>query len=229
MTSPDLTTRTSVRPWRAPVIAAAAVLTLSVVATALLLLGVRQGSGMSLWDGPTLTWMVAHRVPVATTVLTVVSAFGPGVYYWSLALLVVVLFAIRRRWVDALLFALALLAADTVSRVMKQAVHRARPPETLVLGPFEPSFAFPSGHTIAAAAFALALAYMWWRARRGRIRAVVALASALMITALMATSRLYLADHWLTDVVASTVLAFGIMAVVALLDVYLQQRFRRVT
>jgi undecaprenyl-diphosphatase len=169
--------------------------------------------------------MVAHRALVATTVLTAVSAFGPGLYYWSLALVVVVVFAVRRRWIDALLFALALVGADTLPRVVKQAVHRARPPAALVLGPFEPSFAFPSGHTIAAAVFALALAYTWWRARRGRVRAVVGLVSALMITALMATSRLYLADHWLTDVLASTALAFGVMAVVALLDIYLQHRF----
>jgi membrane-associated phospholipid phosphatase len=225
MTSPDETTQTSVRPWRAPVIAAAGVLTLSVVITAVLLVGVRQGGGLSLWDGPTLTWMVAHRAPLATTVLTAVSAFGPGLYYWGLALLVVVLFAVRRRWIDALLFTLALVGADTISRVVKQAVHRARPPAALVLGPFERTFAFPSGHTIAAAAFALALAYMWWRVRRGRVRAVVGLVSALLITALMATSRLYLADHWLTDVLASTAMAFGVMGVVALLDIYLQHRF----
>jgi undecaprenyl-diphosphatase len=205
--------------------AAAAVLALSVVVTALLLVDVQQGSGVALWDGPTLQWMVAHRTPVATSVLTVVSWFGPGVYYWIVAMLVAVLFAVRRRWVDALLFTLAIVGADTISRVMKQAVRRARPSAALVLGPFESTFAFPSGHTIAAAAFALALAYVWWRARRGRVRAGIGLVVALAITAIMAASRLYLADHWLTDVLASTALAFGITAFIGLLDTYLQQRF----
>ena len=54
---------------------------------------------------------------------------------------------------------------------------------------------------------------------------MVGLVSALLITALMATSRLYLADHWLTDVLASAAMAFGVMGVVALLDIYLQHRF----
>jgi undecaprenyl-diphosphatase len=224
MTSPVVTTEASVRPWRGHVISAAAVLGLSAVSVSQLLAAVQHGSGPALWDGPTLTWMVAHRTPVATSVLTVVSWFGPGIYYWSVALLVVALLAVRRRWVDALLFMLAVVGADVVSRVMKQAVQRPRPPAAFVVGPFEPTFAFPSGHTIAAAAFALAAAYVWWRGRRGRARAVVGVVLALAVTALMATSRLYLADHWLTDVLASTVLALGILAVVALLDIYLDVR-----
>lgn len=225
MTSGDVTAPTPVRPGRGRVFGAAAILALSGVATALLLASVRHADGISLWDGPTLSWMLAHRTPGATTVLTVVSAFGPGVYYWSSAIVVVVLFAVRRRWIEALLFAFALVSADTISRVMKQAVQRLRPPAAVVLGPFEASFAFPSGHTIAAAAFALALAYLWWRARPGRLRAAIGLVLALAVTAIMATSRLYLADHWLTDVLASTVLAFGVIALVVMLDTYLELRF----
>ncbi len=48
--------------------------------------------------------------------------------------------------------------------------------------------------------------------------------SPLVLTVLMATSRLYLGDHWLTDVVASTVLAIGVMAVVVLVDLWLRRR-----
>jgi|GEM_PF-2264782 len=36
----------------------------------------------------------------------------------------------------------------------------------------------------------------------------------------MATSRLYLGDHWLTDVMASIVLSWGVVASVALLDIW---------
>ena len=215
----------SVQPWRVRSCAAAAVLALSVASTTLLLDGVRKGRGLSVWDGPTLTWMVAHREPGATTVLTAVSAFGTGVVYWTLALLAVVLFAVRRRWIEALLLTFALVSADTISRVMKQVVNRARPPAALVLDPVETNMSFPSGHTIGAAAFALALAYLWWRAQRGPFRAWLGLGIALAVTVAMAISRLYLAYHWLTDVLASTALAFGVIAVVAVLDIFLQQRF----
>jgi len=224
MASVDVVTP-SVRPWRLQAGAAAAVLALSVASTALLLDGVREGSGLSVWDGPTLRWMVAHREPGATTVLTFISALGTGVVYWTLAILAVVLFAVRRRWTEALLLAVALVSAESVSRIMKQVVNRARPPAALVLGPVETNLSFPSGHTIGAAAFSLALAYLWWRARRGPFRAWLGLAIALAVTAAMAISRLYLGYHWLTDTLASTALAFGVMAIVALVDIFLQQRF----
>ena len=225
MASRDVVPR-SVQPWRVRTGAAAAVLALSVATTAWLLDGVRRGRDLSVWDGPTLRWMVAHREPGATTVLTAVSAFGTGVVYWTLALLAVVLFAVRRRWIEALLLGFALVSADTISRVMKQAVNRARPPAALVLGPVGTNMSFPSGHTIGAAAFALALTYLWWRAQRGLLRACLGLGIALAVTAAMAISRLYLADHWLTDVLASIVLAFGVMSGVVLLDILLQRRSR---
>ena len=136
------------------------------------------------------------------------------------------LFAVRRRWTEALLLAVALVSAESVSRIMKQVVNRARPPAALVLGPAEQNLSFPSGHTIAAAAFSLALAYLWWRARRGPFRAWLGLGIALAATAVMAISRLYLGYHWLTDTLASTALAFGVMAIVALVDIFLQQRFQ---
>ena len=225
MASVDVVTP-SVRPWRLQAGAAAAVLALSVASTALLLDGVREGSGLSVWDGPTLRWMVAHREPGATTVLTFISALGTGVVYWTLALLAVVVFAVWRRSIEALLLAVALVSAESVSRIMKQVVNRARPPAALVLGPVETNLSFPSGHTIGAAAFSLALAYLWWRARRGPFRAWLGLGIALVLTVSMAISRLYLADHWLTDTLASTALAFGVMAIVALVDIFLQQRFQ---
>src|SRR5450759_1063886 len=191
MASVDVVTP-SVRPWRLQAGAAAAVLALSVASTALLLDGVREGSGLSMWDGPTLRWMVAHREPGATTVLTFISALGTGVVYWTLALLAVVVFAVWRRSIDGLLLAIALGSADAISRIMKQAVLRARPPTALDLGPAETNLSFPSGHTIGAAAFSLALAYLWWRARRGPFRAWLGLGIALVLTAVMAISRLYL-------------------------------------
>jgi len=225
MASVDVVTP-SVRPWRLQAGAAAAVLALSVASTVLLLDGVRKGRGLSVWDGPTLRWMVAHREPGATTVLTFISALGTGVVYWTLALLAVVVFAVWRRSIEALLLAVALVSAESVSRIMKQVVNRARPPAALVLGPVETNLSFPSGHTIGAAAFSLALAYLWWRARRGPFRAWLGLGIALAATAVMAISRLYLGYHWLTDTLASTALAFGVMAIVALVDIFLQQRFQ---
>jgi membrane-associated phospholipid phosphatase len=214
-------------PSRARAAALVAVIALSVAGTGWLLDGVREGGDLARLDGPTLSWLVAHREPVATTVMTAVTTVGGEVVLSVVAVLAVLLLAVRRRRVEALLLAVALGGAETISLVLKHVVGRARPPAALVVGPVESTLSFPSGHTIGSATFALALAYLWWRTRPSRARAWLGLSGALALTAVMATSRLYLGDHWLTDVLASTVLALGVVSAVVLLDTWMQRRSRR--
>lgn len=204
-----------------------AMVVLSAAATGWLLDGVREGGDLSLWDGPTLSWLVGHRDSAATTALTAVTTIGGEVVLASLAALTVLLLTVRRHRVEAFLLAVALGSAEAISLVLKHVVGRVRPPAGVVVGPVEHTLSFPSGHTIGTATFTLALAYLWWRARPGRRRAWVGLGVATVLTAVMATSRLYLGDHWLTDVVASIVLSWGVVASVVLLDIWMRQRSSR--
>ena len=171
-----------------------------------------------------LTWLVAHRAPVVTAVMTTVTTIGGEVVMPIVAVLTVAFLVWRRRRVEVFLLAAALGGSEVISLIVKHVVGRARPPAVDVLGPVEHQLSFPSGHTIATAAFTLGLAYLWWCRSPSRVRAVVGPAVALVLTVLMATSRLYLGDHWLTDVVASTVLAIGVMSVVVLVDLWLRRR-----
>ncbi len=210
--------------WRARAAAATAMIVLSVSGTAWLVDGVNESGDLSLLDRPTLIWLVAHREPTATTVMTAVTTVGGEVVLSVIAVLTVLLLAVRRHRVEAFLLALALGGAETISVVLKHAVGRTRPPADLVLGPVERTLSFPSGHTIATATFAFALTYLLWRVRPDRWRAPLGLGAAIVLTTLMAASRLYLADHWLTDVVASTVLSLGVVSAIVLLDTWLQRR-----
>ena len=197
---------------------------LSLSATGWLLDGVLEGGDLSLWDGPTLHWLVGHRDSAATLAMTTITAIGSEVVLSAIAALTVVLLAVRRHRVEAFLLAGALGSAEAISLVLKHVVGRVRPPAATVLGPVEHTLSFPSGHTIGMATFSLALAYLWWRARPSAKRAWLGWGVAVVMTTWMATSRLYLGDHWLTDVVASIVLSWGVMAVVVLVDMWAQQR-----
>ncbi|MDO8107166.1 phosphatase PAP2 family protein [Isoptericola sp. b441] len=196
-----------------------AVVLLAGLTTASLLDGVRESGDLATLDQPMLTWVLAHRLPVMTTV----SLVGGEVVMSAIAVLTVAVLAWRRRYSQALVLGGALALAEGLSVVVKHVVGRSRPPSSAVIGPVERTLSFPSGHTIGTATFALAVAYLWWRARPRLGRALLGLAGAGAATALMAASRLYLADHWLTDVLASTALAAAVIAVVVLLD----QRWRR--
>ena len=226
MTTPSLArARTAVAmPGRAAAAAAVGVALASVAVVASLLDGIGENGDLSVLDRPTLSWLVGHRDPVLTAVMTAVSTVGGEVVLSIVAVLAVVALAWRRRFDEAVLLGLALGAAESLSLVLKHVVGRARPPAADVVGPVETTLSFPSGHTIGTATFALALAYLWWRRSPSARRALAGLAAAGGATAVMAGSRLYLGDHWLTDVLGSVALACGVLALVVLADLWWRRR-----
>jgi undecaprenyl-diphosphatase len=156
--------------------------------------------------------------------MTTMTAIGGEVVIAFIAALAVLLLVVRRHLVEAFLLAAALGSAEAISLVLKHVVGRLRPPAVDVVGPVEHTLSFPSGHTIGMATITLALAYLWWRARPSAKRAWLGWGVATVMTGWMAASRLYLGDHWLTDVVASIVLSWGIVAAVVLVDLWAQHR-----
>jgi undecaprenyl-diphosphatase len=72
-------------------------------------------------------------------------------------------------------------------------------------------FSFPSGHTAASAAVYAAIALVVGRRRSRRTKAVLA-GVAGGITVAVATSRVLLGAHWLTDVIAGAALGWACFA-----------------
>ena len=215
--------RAAATPARTAVTAAVAVALTSIVAVGSLLDGIGENGDAATLDRPTLTWFVAHRDSALTAVARGLSTVGsPGVLL-GVAVLALAVLAWRRRFDEALLFAFAFGAAESIALVLKHVVGRLRPPAVDVVGPAETTLSFPSGHTIGTAALALVIAYLWWRRSPGVRRALVGLGAAAPAIGVMAASRLYLGDHWLTDVLGSVVLAVGVMGLVVLGDLWLRR------
>jgi undecaprenyl-diphosphatase len=114
----------------------------------------------------------------------------------------------RRRWLALAAFAVAESLAPLLSVLLKALIDRPRPPDGLVhaVGP-----SFPSGHAVYAGATCLALVLLftgpgtrrrlWW-------------ALACLGVVGMAWSRTYLEVHWLTDVIAGSLLGGGVSLLV---------------
>lgn len=163
--------------------------------------------------------------PVFQRLMVFISALGypPWAEVIEAAALVVLLL-LRRRW-EALFLALTLLA-DGAAALIKVAVSRPRPSPKQVevllrLG----SFSFPSGHVVHFTVFYGFLAVIlvacwrssWWR------NTLIAVCVALI--ALVGLSRIYLGEHWLTDVIAGYLI--GGVFLVALVAGYERARGRR--
>ena len=103
---------------------------------------------------------------------------------------------------------------------VKDLYERPRPPLPLVE---TTGFSFPSGHAVATGAIAVALAIVLVPA--GIRRRTIELLAILVVIA-MATSRVYLRAHWISDALAGAVMGAGITVAVAAVVHRLDERRR---
>ena len=114
----------------------------------------------------------------------------------------------RRRW-DLAAWLLGWLLADALTAVLKPGLGRERPTP---IDPANPFTAFPSAHAKTAAQVAIGLVLVATRPSRTRSGWYVA---AVVWIALMALSRTVVDHHWLSDVIAGSLLGAGCMLAAA--------------
>jgi undecaprenyl-diphosphatase len=144
------------------------------------------------------------RAAPLTAVSRFLSFIGGGAVTTPIRMLASLVLAQRRHWRPFVAFVLTWVASEVTMTSFKVFFHRGRPSDPLVA---TAGFAFPSGHATAGAALAVALVLAFLpagdRRRRWEWRAAG-------FAFVMACSRVYLNAHWLSDVVAGTLLGSGI-------------------
>lgn len=206
----------SPRQLGARVALAAAAVTVAAVPFCLLLLFVE-----SKW-GPLLeaddaardglhSYALAH--PLFVSLMRLTSSSGSAVA-WQVVTVVMAGFLLWRRRFRLALFVIVTIAGSSlVNTLVKGAAHRARP---VVEHPLlhEPGLSFPSGHAQAAAAgyavlLLVVLPYLNHVARR------IAVTFAVVMVIAIGFSRVALAAHYLSDVLAAYMLGLAWVAVIA--------------
>jgi undecaprenyl-diphosphatase len=193
---------------------ATAVLCLSVWAALLGMVLTREG--LAEGDSPVLGWLVGHRTSGWTAALEAVSSTAAAGSVVLLTAGTALAISVRRRsWRPVATVGLAGVGAGALAEVLKAVVARPRPATTAMLGVPETGWGFPSAHTLVTSALAAAVALVVWRTTTRRAARALAVLAAGTIALAMGASRLYLGDHWFTDVLASYALAGAVTAVVA--------------
>lgn len=108
---------------------------------------------------------------------------------------------LQRKRLSALLLALGLAGGVALSEGLKALFGRDRPPEALQAVETV-NASFPSGHSLLSAVFYLSIGVMLTRAfAQKRFKAYV-VGVAVLLTLIVGLTRVYLAAHWATDVLA---------------------------
>jgi membrane-associated phospholipid phosphatase len=187
------------------------------------LVGVFTAVGLIIKNGGTLEgldmdvgqWFVDQR----STTLNDLSPWGAGLAdtfskIIVTAIIAVVMLRVWKRWVEPLVVVVTLIFEASVFITVTRLVGRPRPPFAhLQDSPVNSSF--PSGHVAAAAAYA-AISLVWSWHVRSRSAQVAIWSIPVVITTVVALSRLYQAMHFLTDVFFGIVLGVTSVAICAL-------------
>ncbi|MEU2158721.1 phosphatase PAP2 family protein [Streptomyces sp. NPDC019396] len=203
-------------------------LSLFVILTSLVVFRARDG--IQTLDSAWLSFMTAIENPVFTAAGDAIGhAVDPALVLGATVVLVIALLVMRRGR-DAALLAVATVIGFVSVYWIQHAVGRPGPPHPLdptthvgasVSDGFERWLrqlgTYPSGHVGCNTVFWLTLAFIFTapltRARRGALTAVA------LFIALVALTRTYMHDHWLTDTVGGALLGVGIaVGTAALLD-----------
>jgi len=152
-------------------------------------------------------WIQQVHAPAFATLMTWVSWPGFAPQAWVLPFLIAAPFAARGLWIEAL-WILATQATSVLVNGFKDVVHRPRPSPELV-GVFASldSPSFPSGHVVQyTILFGFTFFLLYVLARRSMLRTLGLVLLAVPIV-LVGPSRLYLGQHWLSDVLGGYAVA----------------------
>jgi membrane-associated phospholipid phosphatase len=160
-------------------------------------------------------WFVSHRVPF----LNHVAAFGTGM---AQTLTVIVATAVLAgllrwrtgRWYEAIVLVISVVGEVAIFLGVTLIVPQRRPPVPR-LDPAPPTSSYPSGHTAASIALycCLALVVLWLYGDRGWARALAVVL--FCVPVFVGISRVYMGEHYPSDVVAGALLSVLWLSLVA--------------
>lgn len=168
--------------------------------------GIDDSTGIARWDSSAAEFGRDRATVTSTRVLGEVTNLGGTVYVVTLLALVGVYHVVRRKdWGPLLYLAAVGVGIVLLNNGLKLIVDRDRPDIAQLAS--HAGSSFPSGHSATAAACWAALAFVVTRRQTRGIR-IVGAGLAAFIAIAVATSRVLLGVHWLSDVVAGVLVGW---------------------
>jgi membrane-associated phospholipid phosphatase len=206
-----------------PTIVFAVVMLAGLAALALISIGlgvlvtrlVEPASGIGAADERVNVWLAAHRTSSRTEASLLGSIVAGGVVLPIVVGSLALACAAVRKWRLAAFFVFALAVEAAAYRATTLVVHSHRP-RVARLENLPVDASYPSGHTAAAVAVYGGLALVVTSRVRNGVARAVTWASAVLVVAFVALSRMYRGMHHPLDVAGGVVVGVGALAVAVL-------------
>jgi undecaprenyl-diphosphatase len=165
-----------------------------------------------VWNGETDAfdlalryWALSFNTPKSVAVWESISLMGSVAVLSGLTFLSIGLFAMRRDWPVMRQIALAMGGAMALDTISKWMVHRPRPGEVYA-HTMPASYSFPSGHALYSLTFYMSIAIIISRRSRGHQTKAI-WSAAVLLSALIGASRIFLGVHYGSDVLGGYLIA----------------------
>ncbi len=162
---------------------------------------VTQDSMVTL-DHVAAAWFNLHATATGTAIAKVITFAGSGVFITTASLGLALFCLWRKAWYRLVMLVLAVGGGSLLNLALKQVFHRSRP---IIAHPLTEAsgYSFPSGHTIGATLFyGLLAVFILQSVSEWRWRVLTLLLAGLIIS-MIGASRIYLAAHYLSDVLGA--------------------------
>ncbi|WP_190293013.1 bifunctional DedA family/phosphatase PAP2 family protein [Roseibium aggregatum] len=169
------------------------------------------GEPMVRADVAILNLFSSVRTPIGDTIMVFFTSLGDGVVVTFVTVAVALYLFLRRAWRRATGFLIAIGSTAIFVPLIKALLERSRP---IALYSGADSFSFPSGHaTLNAVLFGICAVLIAHERNRWIKAAIFSITAAYVIT--IGFSRVYLAAHWMSDVLAGFLFGLAIVSAFA--------------
>lgn len=213
-------------PWWSSHLLAVGIVLVILGAFLRLTLGVFEDSRVTSVDDAIMRWVAAHRTTRLNKIAFDVTSLGSVTLVTLFAVGALFVLVVARDFRGALHLVLALLGSTWMIFALKDLFERPRPVADRLID--AGGYSYPSGHSMAAVVLYLTLALVGSRHFKGPAYRHMLIALAVVVTLLVASSRVYLGVHYPTDVTSGTALGAGWAVLLASGFAYVDERLARI-
>ena len=212
-------------PWWSSHLLAVGIVLVILGAFLRLTLGVFEDHRVTTLDDSIMRWVASHRTSTLNKAAVDITALGSVTLVTLFAVGGLFVLLVARDFRGALHLVLALLGSAWMIFALKDFFGRPRPIAGRIMD--AGGYSYPSGHSMSAVVLYVTLALVGSRHFKGPAYRHMLIALAVVVTVLVASSRVYLGVHYPTDVTSGTALGAGWAVLLAAGFAYVDERMAR--